>query len=98
MKDPLTQAGIEPVTFRFVAQHLNHCATAVPDRELYEAHICPQLQYQVNFSSGLRYFIGFYFEEQLCIILQNNKEFQKCRSCPLQFIRYRRRVRRFGNN
>jgi hypothetical protein len=22
--------GIEPVTFRFVAQHLNHCATAVP--------------------------------------------------------------------
>ena len=25
-----TQAGIEPATFRFVAQHLNHCATAVP--------------------------------------------------------------------
>jgi len=23
-------AGIEPATFRFVAQHLNHCATAVP--------------------------------------------------------------------
>ena len=23
-------AGVEPVTFRFVAQHLNHCATAVP--------------------------------------------------------------------
>jgi len=22
--------GIEPATFRFVAQHLNHCATAVP--------------------------------------------------------------------
>ena len=22
-------AGIEPATFRFVAQHLNHCATAV---------------------------------------------------------------------
>ena len=27
----MTPAGIEPVTFRFVAQHLNHCATAVPD-------------------------------------------------------------------
>jgi len=24
------KAGIEPATFRFVAQHLNHCATAVP--------------------------------------------------------------------
>jgi len=26
----MTPPGIEPVTFRFVAQHLNHCATAVP--------------------------------------------------------------------
>ena len=26
----MTPAGIEPVTYRFVAQHLNHCATAVP--------------------------------------------------------------------
>ena len=26
----MTPSGIEPVTFRFVAQHLNHCATAVP--------------------------------------------------------------------
>ena len=30
MKNPLTPAGIEPATFQFVAQHLNHCATAVP--------------------------------------------------------------------
>ena len=29
MKNPLTPAGIEPATFRYVAQHLNHCATAV---------------------------------------------------------------------
>ena len=29
MKNPLTLAGIKPATFRFVAQHLNHCATAV---------------------------------------------------------------------
>ena len=29
MKNPLTPTGIEPATFRFVAQHLNHCATAV---------------------------------------------------------------------
>ena len=27
MKNQVTPAGIEPATFRFVAQHLNHCAT-----------------------------------------------------------------------
>jgi hypothetical protein len=26
-KNPMTPSGIEPATFRFVAQHLNHCAT-----------------------------------------------------------------------
>ena len=26
----MTPAGVEPATFRFVAQRLNHCATAVP--------------------------------------------------------------------
>ena len=26
----MTPAGIEPATFRFVARHLNHCATAFP--------------------------------------------------------------------
>ena len=30
LKNPLTPAGIEQATFRFVAQHLNHCATLVP--------------------------------------------------------------------
>jgi hypothetical protein len=29
-KIPMTPAGIEPTTFQFVAQHLNHCAAAVP--------------------------------------------------------------------
>ena len=32
MKNPVTPAEIEPTTFRFVAQHLNHCATVVPVR------------------------------------------------------------------
>jgi len=34
MKNPLTPAGIEPATFRFVAQLLNHCATVVPGLEV----------------------------------------------------------------
>ena len=29
-KFPMTPAGIKPAAFRFVAQHLNHCATTVP--------------------------------------------------------------------
>jgi hypothetical protein len=29
-KIPVTPSEIEPVTFRFVAQYLNHCATTVP--------------------------------------------------------------------
>ena len=35
MKNPLTLARIEPATFRFVAQLLNHCATAVSGQKDY---------------------------------------------------------------
>ena len=38
-KNPMTPAGIQPATFRFVAQHLNHCATAIPP------DTCPALYY-----------------------------------------------------
>ena len=33
-KIPMTPPGIEPATFRFVAQHLNHCATAVNKKDI----------------------------------------------------------------
>jgi len=39
MKNSLTPAGIEPATFRFAAQHLNHCATAVPRAFQYITHL-----------------------------------------------------------
>ena len=34
--EKLTPAAIEPATFRFVAQHFNHCATAVNRSEYNE--------------------------------------------------------------
>jgi len=43
MKNPMTPAGIEPATFRFVTQHLNHCATAVPNPSQ-KANIFSQIQ------------------------------------------------------
>jgi len=45
MKNPLTPAGIELATFRFVAQHLNHCATAFPQLYLVQStktQRCPE--------------------------------------------------------
>ena len=35
VKNPLTPAGIVPANFRFVAQYLNRCATAVPVRKMW---------------------------------------------------------------
>ena len=43
MKNPLTLAGIEPVIFRFLAQHLNHCATAVPTIIVKTNKICSNI-------------------------------------------------------
>ena len=45
MQNPLTPAGIEPATFRFVAQHLNHCATAV----LQEINVLRKTVHQFGF-------------------------------------------------
>ena len=39
MKNEMTPAGIEPATFPFVAQHLNHCATAVRQLNPYNLQI-----------------------------------------------------------
>jgi len=38
MKNSMSPSGIEPANFRFVEQHFNHCATAVPP-EIHEGWI-----------------------------------------------------------
>jgi hypothetical protein len=38
MKNSMTPSAIEQATFRFVAQHLNHCATAVSIQFIAEVH------------------------------------------------------------
>ena len=45
----MTPSGIEPATFRFVAQHLNHFAPAVPTYTWYG------LQFRANIDENVRF-------------------------------------------
>ena len=42
MKNPVTTDGIEPATFRFVAQRLNHCAHRGPPEYVIPIAFPPQ--------------------------------------------------------
>ena len=52
----MTASGIEPATFRFVAQHLNHCATAVSCYTVYvlKRKIFTPLGYYAAFNGSYR--------------------------------------------
>jgi len=55
----MTPAGIEPATFRFVAQRLNHCATEVPELYLYRLSLLelfPLSQRQQTLFRKIRFF------------------------------------------
>jgi len=41
----MTPSGIEPETFRFVAQRLNHCITGIPKIKIYGTLILPVVLY-----------------------------------------------------
>jgi len=68
---PLTPAEIETATYRFVIQHLNHCATAVPETR--------RVLYQNQFEKlciSLAFIIRIYFvvgeEEEVPYDVQNS--------------------------
>ena len=46
-KIPMTPAAIESATFRFVAQHLNHCATAIRHIYVLQLNLCMTSQLPV---------------------------------------------------
>ena len=48
----MTSSGIEAATFRFVAQHLNHCATAVPNKSFYITQLCVKLVIYPEYKPG----------------------------------------------
>ena len=73
----MTPSGIEPATFRFVAQHLNHCAT-VPIFEMISEIQC-EFCFEVEFvfDAHLIFIDSFQqnaktkFHLNLCSILRN---------------------------
>jgi len=58
IKNPPTPAGIEPATFRFVAQHLNHCATAVTRFNLCFCYIVVLTEIYINKVSEMLFTYG----------------------------------------
>jgi len=56
----MTPFGIEPATFRFVAQQLNHCATAVPLNYIYIILSYIILYYIILYYIILYYIILYY--------------------------------------
>jgi hypothetical protein len=70
-KIPVTPSEINPATFRFVAQCLNHCVTACPRLEL--GQILFWLWYLKEKQHGMKYKTS---------IIKNSKEIQIIYGCP----------------
>ena len=54
----MTPSEIEPATFRFVAQHLNHCDTAVPNKNEYQEYFLGGKKRPVRKAENLTTILG----------------------------------------
>jgi len=69
-ENSLTLAGIEPATFQFVAQHLNHCAAAIP-----------HYQYSFNINFNVKHSTS----EEPCLLIPTTLELAQTSGCRLLF-------------
>ena len=70
IKNLLTSAGIEPATSRFVAQHLNHCASAVPhNNEVHlHDHYCHGKAISITYSECVFVDLIIQYAMHMCLI------------------------------
>ena len=77
LRDALIQkSGIEPATFRFVAQHLNHCATAVRSRSTWKSILWVRSMICGNavifsFSSGVKNYRIYIYVQHLATVVSH---------------------------
>ena len=71
----MTPAGIKPAAFRFVAQHLKHCATAVPTLITVRCIITGTCRFYIGGGS-----ISLY-SDQLSVIMFHTKCLQNIYFC-----------------
>ena len=95
MKNPLTLAEIEPVTFLIVVQHLNHCATTVPDH-WGRATIIQVSQFSSNSKKITEKYITLSHSYPMDLILNRTNAAHIC--CYLSSFRVRRKSQLIANN
>ena len=96
-KIPMTPLGIEPSAFRFVAQYLNHCATAVLFVRIYPyyIHLKDSRQWhtysEVNPEDGSDMFLRnvcsqVKFNTKIKFVLQHNMLFEERKELSLERV------------
>jgi len=71
-KIAMTPSGIKPATFRFVTQHLNHCATAVPPHIYIYIYIYISIKHNTTFTTVYKRKILRAIQNVFCLTFLNN--------------------------